>query len=82
MKFNKEKCARCQYRGTNGLGVPVQVNGSSVRIYCNFCGTTDKTCLRMKNRKEVYDIRGNDYNNCKMFVEGNALESKEKKLIM
>lgn len=74
-KFSKQKCARCIYRGINGLGVPTHVDDKTIRVYCNFATITNSTCLRPTDNNKVYDLRGTDYNNCKLFVEGEMLEN-------
>lgn len=69
-KFNKNKCATCQYRGIGSVGYPVRINDMSVRVYCNYSGITNVTCLRPASSTEVVDLRGEDYNNCKLYKEG------------
>jgi hypothetical protein len=73
-KFDKKKCARCQYHNIGSLGVPVRVHGKVVRIFCDYITATNSSCLRQDMHDTVVDIRGNDYNNCKLFVEGKKLE--------
>lgn len=76
-KFKKNRCAKCKYHGT-GYGYTGRVKNKMTPINCNYSGITKKTCLRLAdNRIDVYDIRGEDYYNCLLFEEGNALKDAE-----
>jgi hypothetical protein len=41
---DKKKCAKCIYRGAKA--------GSTLGIYCNYCGVVGKTCLRIIDGKK------------------------------
>lgn len=73
-KFDKTKCAKCQYRGIGSIGQPCRIKGRYIRLYCNFSGITDITCLKPEVNNNVVDLRGEDYNNCKLFIEGPIVE--------
>ena len=68
-KFNKRKCMQCTYhRGIKSTG----------GIYCNYGCITDQTCLTKGEDGKIYDRRGDDYNDCKLFVRGDKIiERKE-----
>lgn len=77
-KFNKKKCLKCKYRGTKGIGYPVRnEDGEVVRPYCNYSAYANTTCLKPGPHGTSIDSRGNDYNNCKLFVEGDINDSGE-----
>ena len=57
-KFNKQKCKQCVYHRVMGA-----------HVICNFATVTDTTCLHLEENK-VVDYRGEDYNNCKIFIKG------------
>ena len=59
---NRGECRKCMFRG----GTP----GMENKLFCNYSGITEKTCLRKKGN-EVIDARGNDKNHCLLFREGN-----------
>lgn len=73
-KFNKYKCLKCIYRGESQLGYPVRYKGQWVRVYCNYSGCTNSTCLKPISHYDTIDIRGEDYENCKLFIEGLKME--------
>lgn len=81
-KFNKEKCATCQYRGAGSVGYPVKINNLSVRVHCNYAGITNSTCLKPLNNVDVVDLRGEDYNNCKLYKRGAMIENDSPKIIV
>ena len=57
-KFNKKKCRKCIYslrRGESTL--------------CNYLSICGQSCLHMENGV-VVDSRGEEYNNCKLYVKG------------
>ena len=78
-KFNPSKCAKCQYHSeiiSSGWHVRVSKT-KSINVCCNYASVTGKTCLQPKNSKESYDTRGEDYNNCKLFVEGEQIRRSD-----
>jgi hypothetical protein len=58
---NRKECIKCMFRG----GTP----GMEYKLFCNYSGITDKTCLRAAG-KGVIDIRGTDKTHCQLFREG------------
>lgn len=76
-KFNKEKCAKCKYRGL-GEGYYVKMKTKDgeehyVKVYCNYTSIMKESCIKRKdphNPFDVYDIRGDRKNHCKKFEEG------------
>lgn len=58
-KFNVNKCMKCQFS--------VGVGGSCI---CNYAEITGNTCLRRADNGKVFDIRGEEYNNCLKYVKG------------
>ena len=60
IKHSKKRCRRCIYRGN--------MQGPSL-LFCNYAAVTDRTCLRREGNK-VIDIRGEEYEQCKLFEEG------------
>ena len=70
-KFDKRKCLKCKYHGLGCGGYPVKVgfNGKSIPVFCNY-SLSERTCLRKQKDGQIIDIRGNDYNNCKLYEAG------------
>ena len=64
-KFNKQKCRNCVYGRLMGT-----------KIICNFATVTDTTCLHIEEDK-VVDYRGSDYNNCKLYKRGKAIDNQK-----
>lgn len=70
-KFNKDKCLKCKYHskqlsgGYQGKGE----DGKNYYVHCNY-SKTGQTCL-IDTGFDTYDMRGEDYNDCKLFKEGN-----------
>lgn len=74
--YNKHKCVKCIYHGLGCGGYSVKINEDEHRpIYCNYAGVTGETCLKRDGDK-VIDLRGDDYNHCKLYVKGKAKKSK------
>lgn len=73
-KFNKKKCVKCKYHST-GLGYPVMIDGHQKTIHCNY-SITGQTCLRM-TENGIVDARGYDYNHCKLYEKGSAIEEQD-----
>lgn len=75
MKFNSDKCATCRYHGTRGMGNTVhKEDGTTIRVYCNYSGHSNTTCLKPGPHNTVVDTRGNEYNNCKLYLEGDPFD--------
>ena len=72
-KFNKKKCMECMYHSV-GLGYPVKIKDHQVTVHCNYSLTGD-TCLKM-TENGVVDTRGTDYDHCKLFKKGKAVEEE------
>lgn len=63
---DKKKCAKCIYRGAKA--------GSTLGIYCNYCGVVGKTCLRIIDGKKT-DIRGEGP--CALYKRGTAIKCND-----
>lgn len=59
--FNKEKCKKCKYHS---------IMSGSIMPICNYGYYHMKPCLRRGEKGTIIDIRGDDPDNCKAFVEG------------
>ena len=59
--FDKNKCKMCKHRSnwSGGGGV-----------HCNYSHSGLRTCLRLNSKGKIYDARGTDPDNCKLFEEG------------
>ena len=66
-KHNKAKCRTCAYH---------RIMGGGVHMICNYSCITGQTCL-YKTDKGIEDRRGDDYNNCKLYRKGVALEDED-----
>lgn len=77
-KFNKRKCVKCKYHGTGCNGYPVRVGFSdrTIPVFCNY-SKTERTCLKKLNDGRIIDLRGDDYNGCKLFEEGRVEDEEE-----
>ena len=75
-KFRKSKCIKCKYHGLGGHGYLVNINGKGIHIYCNY-SVTGKTCLKPSGPFETIDIRGEDYDDCKLFSPGKRIQEPE-----
>ena len=70
-KFDKQKCLKCKWRNvSNSIGVSVKQNGKPVHVHCDYAFLNKMTCLQPGPNNTVVDLRGEDYNDCKLFVEG------------
>ena len=67
--FNKEKCARCFYKG-GAIDHPSD-------LFCNYAFIADQTCLHRVG-KEVVDRRGNNSEHCLLFRERGKGNEKDK----
>lgn len=82
-KFDKKKCIKCIYHGVGKCGHCVRMpDGHTERVHCNYSSVTDVTCLQPGPNGTVIDMRGEDYNNCLLFVEGKRVEGKQQPLVM
>lgn len=63
-KFDKEKCKRCKYRSGSQGGM----------IVCNYGAVTDRSCLRLDELLNKYDIRGDEYNKCRQYIKGERVK--------
>lgn len=73
-KFNKTKCLKCKYRLERMSGFYVgKRNGRKISVACNYSSIKGHTCLRPSGYRQTYDLRGDDYDNCKLFEKGGAI---------
>lgn len=75
-KFDRKKCLTCIYRGGS------QGSCTSIKnLHCNYSGIMTATCLkRIPNKDgEIMDIRGKDYDNCRLYEKGRQIKSLEQK---
>lgn len=71
---NRKLCARCKWRGYFGAKSEI---GSVTNLCCDYSGTAkDGTCLK-KVGADVVDRRGDKYDECLLFVEGEKIERRE-----
>jgi len=81
-KFDKHKCLKCVYHGNCGAGWHiVDGHGEGANVICNYATITGFTCLKRVARDELKDIRGEDFNNCKLYTEGKSLGKKLKGVV-
>lgn len=77
-KFNPEKCMKCKFRNeaqSNNIGSTVRLpNGKTTRVYCDYAYIMNSTCLKPISPTKSIDMRGDDYNNCNYFIEGDKIE--------
>lgn len=77
-KFNIKKCRTCIYRGTVSGGVKSSAKGIRINnVCCYYASNTGNTCLKRTNSNTLNDIRGNDYENCKLYKKGNAIRNQD-----
>lgn len=69
-KFSPKRCAECKYRGVVSGG---SSNRKRKRHYCNYSNITGTTCLKRVSADTIIDIRGNDYNACKLYTKGEQI---------
>lgn len=69
-KFNKQKCLKCKYHAFSSNGYRAVIGRGSRDVICNFATITGITCLKPEPGYSTSDLRGEDYDNCKLFVEG------------
>ena len=71
--FNRKKCRNCKYHmAISGAGYSYQ-RGNTM---CGYSLITKTTCLRLIDN-EIYDMRGDDPENCLLFNTGDADEHKK-----
>ena len=75
-KFNKQKCMRCQYH----CGCTLDSITSSY-VICNYSSITGHTCLQRVSSNTIIDIRGDEYDNCKLFREGSKILVKSNPVV-
>lgn len=64
-KFNKDMCKTCKFHG--------RITGIDTgSVFCNYASLNDETCLHRKGSR-VIDRRGNNYDKCKLYEEGNQM---------
>ena len=71
-KFNKKKCEQCKYHGYFGSKSQNAYSSNEAalnHVMCEYAKCNKTTCLRLVG-KELVDLRGSDYNNCKLFEKG------------
>ena len=76
-KFNKQKCLKCRYHNYGCGGYLATVRKRRQAVYCNYASITGNTCLKPTGLFTTVDVRGDDYNNCKLFLEGDLIEEVE-----
>lgn len=74
-KFNKKKCEECKFHGYFGSKSGASNNYSVNHIMCDFAKYNKMTCLR-RNGKSVIDLRGDDPENCKLYIKGKRPEDE------
>lgn len=68
-------CARCKYHGY--FGAKPEEKYSETNIMCDYSGTAhDGTCLK-RTKDGTIDRRGDKYDECLLFVEGEKIERRE-----
>lgn len=77
-KFNIEKCKKCKYRGAISGATKRHYTKTVVNVICNYSGITGHTCLYSDATNKTCDRRGEEYDNCKLFVEGALMRNKER----
>ena len=82
-KFDKEKCLSCKYRNTySQLGWAIKKDGKVHHVLCDYGTITGISCLTPGPNNTVVDMRGEDYNNCMLFSEGDRIEKDKTQLII
>lgn len=69
-KFDKQKCLTCKYSAKSiNIGYPTRTDKGIRNVYCAYMLKTGKTTLKARGKRGTYDLRGNDYHNCKLYKE-------------
>ena len=71
-KFDKSKCLKCKYHGRGKNGYSTRKGNTTVAVFCDFATITDTTCLKRNDKGTAKDLRGEDFDNCKLFSPGKA----------
>lgn len=66
---NKKLCAKCKYRGTIGARDIRNIDN----LMCDYAGVMKETAMKHGKNGETYDSRGEDFNTCLLYEEGEAL---------
>lgn len=74
--FNKKKCEECYYQQWAGSGSRNQHNTATM-VGCGY-HLTGTTCLQRQSNNNIIDLRGDDPNNCKLFVKKEGKTYAEK----
>ena len=73
-KFNKHKCYDCKYHCEHSAGYPIKKKIRdkivTVHIGCDYISMTRQSCITKDENENKIDLRGDDYNNCKLFKAG------------
>ena len=69
-KFDKQKCMQCKYHGRGMSGYSARRGDTTVAIFCDYATITGDTCIRRTPKGYTEDIRGEDFDNCRLFYPG------------
>ncbi len=69
-KFNPRRCLECVYHGELSCGTPIKTKRGQKNVFCDYSSITEDCCLKLDSNREVYDIRGYDYDGCLKFEKG------------
>lgn len=74
-KFDRSKCRSCIYRGRVSGGQQY-IKGERINnVCCNYAAITGNTCLKYNNAHKLDDIRGDNYDECKLYKKGKAIQN-------
>lgn len=76
-KFDKQKCLKCKYHGIGKCGYFTRAGSKATKVFCDYATIAKSTCLKPINITDVVDLRGTEYNNCKLFAEGSPERERE-----
>lgn len=76
-KFNKQKCMECKYHAEGTAGWQLEKR----RVYCNFAILNSYTCLKRGAKGTAVDIRGENYEKCKLFSKGAIIHEESRSLL-
>ena len=67
-KFRKSKCKKCIFHSAQSGGY----------LICSYAtrNKADNTCLYKGDDGKLHDRRGDDYDNCLLFIEGQPIKEK------
>lgn len=85
-KFDKKKCLTCTYHG-DGVGYCVRIPAKGgtfthKTVNCNYAGVTGETCLKPAPNNTIIDLRGDDYDNCKLYKEGKQITVELREMVL